>query len=277
MFVLLNGGVVLGNLPTQDSNHIILTGVIGDKENHIASIHIPQMLYIWPYFVFFSWPIIVPHIVQTLSSVESLKSRLPRLTVAFPVMALMALAVHFNTIVHPFTLADNRHYVFYVFKLLRKHPLIRYGSVPIYFTCAWAAVAAVDVEPAIPKEESEKEPGTVTKASSPGLDTRPTRVSFLLVYIISTTLSLITAPLVEPRYFILPWLIWRLHAEPPSPISPRTGSTYLLRPILQADKKSWLILELIWFAIVNWTTCWMFLTKGFEWPQEPGRVQRFMW
>ena len=40
-------------------------------------------------------------------------------------------AVHFNTIVHPYTLADNRHYVFYVFKILRRYPALKYLAVPV--------------------------------------------------------------------------------------------------------------------------------------------------
>ena len=41
------------------------------------------------------------------------------------------------------------------------------------------------------------------------------------------------------------------------------------------DHRLWF--ETIWFLTVNMATGYMFLYRGFAWPQEPGRVQRFMW
>ena len=41
------------------------------------------------------------------------------------------------------------------------------------------------------------------------------------------------------------------------------------------DHRLWL--ETIWFLAVNLTTGYIFLYWGFAWPQEPGKVQRFMW
>jgi alpha-1,2-glucosyltransferase len=43
----------------------------------------------------------------------------------------------------------------------------------------------------------------------------------------------------------------------------------------QHDKRLWL--ETLWFGVVNAGTMWLFLHRGFEWEQEPGSVQRFMW
>lgn len=41
------------------------------------------------------------------------------------------------------------------------------------------------------------------------------------------------------------------------------------------DPRLWL--ETAWFAAINVVTAYVFLYKGFEWKQEPGNVQRFMW
>jgi len=49
------------------------------------------------------------------------------------------------------------------------------------------------------------------------------------------------------------------------------------RPILALVASHILWVELAWFLLVNYVTCWMFLYRGFEWVQEPGKVQRFMW
>ena len=235
----------------------------GDKANHTASIHLPQMLYIWPYFLFFSFPILLLYLLNTLipqkylpPNVRSGSSRyhIPRLTVVITILVVMLAIVHLNTLVHPFTLADNRHYVFYVFRILLRHPSIKYLATPIYLLCAWATLAAlgglaINRSPPInhvrqdPKNETPLNPGS--------------RVSFVLIWLGATTLSLITAPLVEPRYFIIPWLIWRLNLP-----SPPTRT---------------LLLETAWFLLINWIAGYVFLFQGFEWTQEPGKVQRFMW
>lgn len=93
-----------------------------------------------------------------------------------------------------------------------------------------------------------------------------TKTSFALIWLLATALSLITAPLVEPRYFILPWVLWRLHV-PPSHGSIAGFSV----------ERSRLWGETLWFLAVNAGTCAVFLGKEFEWASEPGTVQRFMW
>lgn len=40
---------------------------------------------------------------------------------------------------HPFLLADNRHYTFYIWRRLFKfHFMVPYLLAPIYLACAWA-------------------------------------------------------------------------------------------------------------------------------------------
>jgi alpha-1,2-glucosyltransferase len=231
------------------------------------------MLYIWPYIMFFSWPVIVPHVIHLLSgNLQSLKSKLPRLMIAILVMAIMAVTVHLNTTVHPFTLADNRHYIFYVFRLLLRNRLTKYAAVPVYFICAWAAIATLGNGSATP-EKMKARRNNVSKDSSLEQNPSPLRTSFLLVFLASTALSLITAPLVEPRYFILPWLIWRLHVDQPRP----SQSVGLTARIMPGKWSTWLHVETAWFLFINLATCWLFLYRGFEWEQEEGAVQRFMW
>lgn len=41
------------------------------------------------------------------------------------------------------------------------------------------------------------------------------------------------------------------------------------------DPRLWV--ETLWFGLINIGTAYVFLYKGFEWVQEPGNVQRFMW
>lgn len=206
----------------------------------------------------------------------------------------MACIVHYNTIVHPFTLADNRHYTFYVFRLLLRHPWTKYFVIPIYFLCAWAAITAlgglpnVQTPPRLKDFEARRIQVRHRLPPAP-YDTlldRGHHVSFALIWLLATSLSVITAPLVEPRYFIVPWLIWRLHLPSPRP----TGREWMLRyrewiegfgdwckavAWGKHDHRLWL--ETGWFLVVNWAVGYVFLYWGFEWPQERGKVQRFMW
>jgi len=314
-FVLWNGGVVLGH-----------------KEFHSAGIHLPQMLYIWPYFAFFSWPllliplinIIVPsaYMPKFLHSGLADKQKFPRILLVIIIIAFMLLAVHFNTIVHPFTLADNRHYVFYIFRVLRYHPAVKYVVTPIYFLCAWATLSQLGAQtpPVSPplvdssiislsaadngkwnhgkaeanqKSPREASPAPPRQVLKPEIDSgiqagtsqrqqedEPLRVSFVLVWLISTTLSVVTAPLVEPRYFIIPWVMWRLHL-PRQPIPPKYQGRRALNTMESLTSACIVnfsrLLETMWFVVVNLITGYVFLFKGFEWPQEPGKVQRFMW
>jgi alpha-1,2-glucosyltransferase len=199
---------------------------------------------------------------------NSLRFRMPRPVIATTIMAIMAGVVYFNTVVHPFTLADNRHYMFYVFRLLLCHPLIKYAAVPVYFLCAWLVVGAL----------GGIHPGTGE------------RVSFVLVWLASTALSLVTAPLVEPRYFMVPRLIWRLHVPGKVQLIDAKHKKTDTNATDQAIRKQyethptivWMLnhllwIELAWFLLVNGATCWLFLERPFKWMQEPGNLQRFMW
>ncbi|KAL1916586.1 uncharacterized protein VTP21DRAFT_5777 [Calcarisporiella thermophila] len=79
-----------------------------------------------------------------------------------------------------------------------------------------------------------------------------------LGYWVAVGLMLVPTPLFDFRYFILPYVFMRLHVRNPT-----------------SGWRLWL--ELIMETIVNATVGYIFVYQGFEWPQEPGIVQRFMW
>lgn len=244
------------------------------------------MLYIWPYIVFFSFPLLSRNFLGLFIPRELRSTNSPfQEMVGHPstiaaITLLMLFAVHFNTIVHPFTLADNRHYVFYVFRwILLRHPLAKYLAVPIYMICSRAVLTAL--EGSSRSHLSRIKPTTPEQTTNPQKpSTNSTRVSFILIWILTTSLLVITAPLVEPRYFILPWLFWRLHLplpsmEPQRPMQKKFKGKYVWLLPLIASNGLWL--ETFWFLLVNLLTCYVFLYRGFTWPQQPGQVQRFMW
>jgi alpha-1,2-glucosyltransferase len=271
-FVLWNGGVVLG-----------------DKSNHVATIHLPQMLYIWPYFTFFSWPLLYSYLatlpialfskMPNIASLESLlmfkrRHLAPRIWVLALFVVVACLVVHFNTIVHPFTLADNRHYTFYVFRLLMRPVWMKYAVTPIYILCGWACIQALSARPLSATRPAQSKDTDSTPRRSRPLNlpdgTTSATTSFVLIWLATTTLQLITAPLVEPRYLILPWIFWRMHL----PLQQYFPAPNKKQVKVHDDR---LLLESIWYLTINAITGVIFLTWGFSWPQEPGKVQRFMW
>ncbi|KAI1496957.1 glycosyltransferase family 59 protein [Biscogniauxia marginata] len=339
-FVAWNGGVVLG-----------------DKSNHVATLHLAQMLYIWPLFAFFSAPLFIPKALslaalfyQTLTArkptnpPEQPNSRSERKQSAALMLfdrlgsshsahaaillgvtlATAALIVRFNTIIHPFTLADNRHYMFYVFRYsILRAPWVRYALVPVYVFCGWMCWAALQgYSPPTPSTAAASSPGQIRSpfrtsplSPSPGkrnpllapstttttttsTSTTPAPTSTVLLLLLAASLSLVTAPLVEPRYFILPWVFWRLlvpapcsssssSSSPPTPSPPQTTPTPHPRsgpsPAATTSFLPVLALETAWFALVNAATMYVFITRPFYWRaadgtvSDGGRLQRFVW
>ena len=261
--------------------------VLGDKTNHVATIHLAQMLYMWPFIVFFSWPAMLPQ----FTNLKVLAYRLPRLWVIVATMLPMLGIVHYNTVVHKFLLADNRHYAFYVFKILRSATWTWYALVPVYAVCAWLSIQALGSKgslaggPAITSSQGRKLSTTSGGGVSAVTEGEANRITFLIVWLASTALSLVTAPLVEPRYFIMPWLMWRLHVpdvaenmeEGHEAGGQDKSSLAQVERILVSLAKGSLWIEVAWYMLINLVTCRLFLFNGFTWTQEPGLVQRFMW
>ncbi|GKT45428.1 dol-P-Glc:Glc(2)Man(9)GlcNAc(2)-PP-Dol alpha-1,2-glucosyltransferase [Colletotrichum spaethianum] len=397
-FVAWNGGVVLG-----------------DKSNHVATLHLAQMLYIWPFFAFFSFPLFLPFAIGVLRFVRGIFTALsgkpaskpsetspsapdrkhtlaettqtgsskkqkirtqgetdlqtsssPNTPMSSPILnalqtlvqskvyhlvltpfliLLTLVVVRFNTIIHPFTLADNRHYMFYVFRYTIRRPgLFRYYLVVPYTIARWlcwdvlsgcgqggllsdhtedcsggpfennpfssSSLQARAGKPPITEplensettahnddDEAEKrryDPfAIITLADPTSQSTEPPASSTAILLLLATTLSLMTAPLVEPRYFILPWVFWRilvpawkLHEHAAThPALTKIERLPGLGPLVRFGKRFdiRLVLETLWFVLVNLVTMYIFLAKPYLWRADDGRVldngrmQRFMW
>jgi alpha-1,2-glucosyltransferase len=257
--------------------------VPGDKSAHTATIHVPQLLYIWPYIAFFSAPLLIRPLLQIVGTVlpgqfrtvsnngsyASKTSKLPNFLISSIFIVGAFSAVHFNTIIHPYTLADNRHYVFYVFRILRLYPAIRYLVVPVYYVCAWLSIQALATPPNGGRALKQKRDNNSPASAEAGYST--CQISFITIWLVTTTLSVVTAPLVEPRYFIIPWIIWRLHVwSSPASLSTKAPLAGKLYDVL-------INFETLWLLVINATISYVFIYRGFAWPSEPGKVQRFLW
>lgn len=211
-FVIWNGGIVLG-----------------DKSNHIPSLHMPQLYYFIAAATFFGWPVLLAGKSGPLALVRSVQNRMlgTKIRCLITVAACIVIDVtvkHF-TIHHPFLLSDNRHYTFYVWRrIYLAHPLVPYALAPVYLACAWAWYVRVG-------------------------DDQSLLQSLLLPVLIGPTL--LPTPLLEPRYFLIPYVLLRAQIK---------------------ETRMWGVwLECAWYMMINFVTMGVFLyfeRKG---------VGRFMW
>jgi alpha-1,2-glucosyltransferase len=89
LFVLMNDGQL----------------VVGDRNAHKATVNLPQLFYFFGLVVIFAAP-------HWLSQIQPfLKTCLMKWRAILLTTALTAGVIRYNTVVHPYLLADNRHYV----------------------------------------------------------------------------------------------------------------------------------------------------------------------
>ncbi|CAH1393107.1 unnamed protein product [Nezara viridula] len=148
--------------------------VIGDKEAHVPVVHLCQIFYFSVFTLIFGFPHFIPSLKDFLNAVRENK----RITLISLIACL--LVIHFNTMVHPYILADNRHYTFYVWKrIYEKYFLVKYLLAPLYLFSLYAITSNLDV--------------------------------FKIVqFWICTFICLVPQKLLELRYFIVPYYMLRL-------------------------------------------------------------------
>lgn len=204
--------------------------VVGDKENHLASFHLVQMFYFFSFSCCFSFSsfLFSPKKLKNFATFFS-----SNITLIFLViMPLFIIITNKFSYEHPFLLADNRHFTFYLWsKLFRRHELIKYLLAPIYFASIYLFYRNL----------------TLTGKS----------IAWLLAFSVCLCAALIPQKLIEFRYFIIPYYIYRLNLN-------------------QTSIKEVLV-ELIFNALVNAATIYIFFNKTFYWPDNSVEVQRFMW
>lgn len=204
--------------------------VLGDRSAHQPVLHIPQLFY---FFVFcaFHTPIAF---LRYLSANLRLPSRQSLLGLA-TLLVFVLLSIHFYTFEHPYLLADNRHYTFYIWsRFFRRFKSFRYTLAPLYIICGdyiWTGLSGL---------------------------TMPQNL-IALGYLASTSLAIIPAGLIELRYFITPYVIWRLK-KPPGP-----------------DDRLPSLLETTMNILINAVTIYVFIFYPFRWISQPFTWQRFMW
>ncbi|XP_057741737.1 dol-P-Glc:Glc(2)Man(9)GlcNAc(2)-PP-Dol alpha-1,2-glucosyltransferase isoform X1 [Arachis stenosperma] len=214
LFVRWNGGVVLGA-----------------KEAHTVTPHFAQILYFGLVSILALAPMYFS-IAHSLDLLHLLRRIGPLCCFFQGFVALIAgfLSVHFFSVAHPYLLADNRHYPFYLWrKIIMAHWSIKYLLVPIYL-CSWLSIIH--------------------------MLGRFQRKIWVLAYFLATAAVLVPAPLIEFRYYTIPFYFLVLHSN-------------------FQDSGKWFLTGILYIG-VNIFTMMMFLFRPFHWDHEPG-TQRFIW
>lgn len=199
--------------------------VIGDRSSHEACLHFPQLFYFFSFTLFFSFP----HLLSPTKMKTFLCLVWKRRMQFFVITLVSIFFVWKFTYVHKYLLADNRHYTFYVWKrVFQRYEIVKYLLVPIYIFAGWTIADSL-------------------KSKS---------IFWNLMFFICLVTSTVPQKLLEFRYFILPYVIYRLNIPLPS--------------------ISRLVCELGCYVIVNFLTFYIFLNKTFQWPDNQDS-QRFMW
>lgn len=197
--------------------------VVGDRTAHTPTVHIPQLLYFSAFLFCFLWPYMIvywKHYFKFVRKHWVLESFF---------LILLILIVHFNTLVHPYVLADNRHYVFYLWnKFMGKYWWFKYLLVPVYSVTLYTMFCGI----------------------------KHLRFMSQINYIFMVFVILVPQLLIEPRYFIVPYVFYHL--------------------FIQKPKKWQIIAETVTTLIVNFLQFYIFVNKVFYWSDIP-HPQRISW
>ncbi|ESX01994.1 putative membrane protein [Ogataea parapolymorpha DL-1] len=168
-FVISNGGITMG-----------------DKENHVIVPHLAQVFYCFTFITSFSAPLwLSPAFIR--GYFETLLARKYLVLNGFWIFIMFYIVQNF-TFLHPFILADNRHYTFYIMRrVIFKTWYSKFLLLPVYHYSAY----------------------TVYK-----LFTKNHSKVLFIAFVTCVILTVAPSPLFEPRYFILPLVYWRLQVRP---------------------------------------------------------------
>jgi alpha-1,2-glucosyltransferase len=239
-FVYVNGGIALG-----------------DKENHILVPHLAQLCYCVTFITVFTMPLwisfttIFDYLEDNFFNIQGLIFNLAWIPVLF-------ITIQGFTIIHPFVLADNRHYVFYIVKnFILRTETSRYELLPVYHLSFYIIYKLF-------KDSSNNNNDD---------DKKRTIASPIVFYafMFCTAISVILSPLFEPRYYIIPYIIFRLYVKPTN--APLINLEFLYTH----NVKLRYVGEILWLWFWTQAVYLVFLQFTFQWPDQIDNVQRIIW
>lgn len=234
VFVKVNGGIT-----------------VGDREAHAPVLHLVQPLYFGLFTLATAGPLLIAPAAgggakRLLHSV----TQRPALELfgAATAVAAAAAVVQRGTLAHPYLLADNRHYTFYIWRrVFERHWAVRYLLIPAELL-GWRLLMG-------------------------GLAAAQRRL-WCVAFAAAVVVTLAPAWLVEFRYFTPGQLLALLHLWLPrvdaGGVSGAAGTG-------GGTSVDWLALLVtgLGYAVVNAVTLYVFVVRPFTWPD--GSTARFMW
>ncbi|XP_019869457.1 putative Dol-P-Glc:Glc(2)Man(9)GlcNAc(2)-PP-Dol alpha-1,2-glucosyltransferase [Aethina tumida] len=206
VFIYLNGGIV-----------------VGDKTAHKATLHVPQLFYFALFSCFFGWPFFATEVFNFVRFAQKYLSSIVTMLV------ICVLIVHHNTLVHPYMLADNRHYIFYIWhRFYARYESFRYLITVVYVFAMYVIMKKLWSQD----------------------------VGFALPYTICIIPVLIMQKLIEFRYFLVPFILFRLKLKNPTEES--------------------ISLEFLTNVLINVLTFYTFFNRELKW-NNYDYPQRIMW
>ncbi|CAI9264810.1 unnamed protein product [Lactuca saligna] len=204
--------------------------VLGAKEAHTVSPHFAQLLYYGLVSSCFMAPMHFTTTQVTILANSFWKNKPLSFPLCFFASIITFLSIHYFSIAHPYLLADNRHYPFYLWrKIINFHWSTRYLLIPLYLY-SWTSIFTL-----LAKVEKKV---------------------WVMVYFLASATCLIPTPLIEFRYYTIPFFFLILHCR-------------------ITNDRVWLLMGFIYTSI-NVFTMTMFLFRPFRWDHQHG-IQRFIW
>lgn len=201
--------------------------VLGDKEAHQAKLHFAQILYFLGFCSVFgtSWMFHMRILRRFLYF--TIRSPLTAIIACLLILYLIA----FGRYAHPYLLADNRHIAFYIWRRIldRHNSYVPYLLTPVYL------ISSLSIWHHLRLRGCKQ----------------------MLLFIFCTLLVIVPNGLLEPRYFIIPFIFLRLQST--------TESTLVS-----------LFIELSQNLLINVGMYYLFLFKTFHWADSTA-IQRIMW
>ena len=228
--------------------------VLGDPDAHRAAPHAAMVLYAF-------WACCAAHLLvhwapsRVLARARAVLAS-PRAALAFLAACVCAWAcAKHGTIAHPYLLADNRHYAFYVWRrvLGRSAWMRNVGLAPCHVYAAWSAWDHVR---------------------------RAQRAPVVLAFWLCCAAVLVPTPLLEPRYFIIPYALQAVLASGGEGRGGKGGKEGKGKG--KGKEGGWsaaLFTVVVWVGVIVWAE-WMFLMRPFAYgggEGGEGEGGRFMW
>lgn len=207
--------------------------VLGDKVNHVPALHWAMPIHALAVLSVTLILIKPPPASSGGKTAINAPSTLRVAKHAFGIAGVSA-ALYYGSLDHPFLLSDNRHYTFYLWQRFLSDEKARLALGPVYYFLIQKGLCAL------------------TKANG---------MMWVLGFLAAAALTLVPAPLLEPRYFTPTIIIGLLGA----PHATTEGTSNTLRLCVAAAL----------FLLVNAATIHVFSSMPFK--GASGEVARFMY